>query len=74
MGYHFLLQEDLSKPGTEPMSPALSADPLPFEPPGKPPVRCRYYRAKLKMKACEKMGLANFPSTQAAVYFGDFTW
>ena len=24
-------------PGMEPVSPALQADPLPFEPPGKPP-------------------------------------
>ena len=27
---------DLPNPGTEPRSPALQADSLPFEPPGKP--------------------------------------
>ena len=28
--------EDLANPGIEPMSPALQADSLPAEPPGKP--------------------------------------
>ena len=32
----FLLQGDLSDPGIEPGSPALQADSLPSEPPGKP--------------------------------------
>ena len=32
----FLLPGDLSDPGIEPGSPALQADSLPFEPPGKP--------------------------------------
>ena len=36
MGSHFLLQEDLPDPGIEPRSPALRADTLPSEPPGKP--------------------------------------
>jgi len=30
------LREDLPDPGIEPRSPALQADSLPFEPPGKP--------------------------------------
>ena len=33
---HFLLQGDLPDPGIEPGSPALQADALPSEPPGKP--------------------------------------
>jgi len=36
MGSYFLLQEDLPDPGIEPRSPALQADTLPSEPPGKP--------------------------------------
>ena len=33
---HFLLQGNLPDPGIEPRSPALQADALPSEPPGKP--------------------------------------
>ena len=36
MGCHFLLQGNLPDSGTEPESPALQADSLPSEPPGKP--------------------------------------
>ena len=36
VGCHFLLQGNLPNPGIEPGSPALQADSLPFEPPGKP--------------------------------------
>ena len=36
MGCHNLLQGNLPNPGTEPRSPALQADSLPSEPPGKP--------------------------------------
>ena len=36
MGGHFLLQGDLPDPGIEPRSPALQADALTSEPPGKP--------------------------------------
>ena len=35
MGCHLLLQGNLPHPGTEPGSPALQADSLPTEPPGK---------------------------------------
>ena len=34
---YFLSPEDLSDPGIDPGSPALQADSLPSEPPGKPP-------------------------------------
>ena len=36
MGCHFLLQGNLPNPGIKPRSPALQADSLPSEPPGKP--------------------------------------
>ena len=36
VGCHFLLQGDLPYPLIEPWSPALQADSLPSEPPGKP--------------------------------------
>ena len=36
MGSLSLLQGNLSNPGIEPRSPALQADSLPAEPPGKP--------------------------------------
>ena len=36
VGCHALLQGNLPNPGTEPRSPALQADSLPSEPPGKP--------------------------------------
>ena len=36
MGCHFLLQGNLPDPGIEPKSPAVQADVLPSEPPGKP--------------------------------------
>ena len=36
MGCHFLLQGKLLDLGIEPRSPALQADALPSEPPGKP--------------------------------------
>ena len=36
VGNHFLCQEDLPDPGIESTSPALQADSLPSEPPGKP--------------------------------------
>ena len=35
VGYHFLLQGNLPNPGIEPRSPALEADTLTSEPPGK---------------------------------------
>ena len=35
-GLPFPSPGDLSDPGVEPRSPALQADSLPFEPPGKP--------------------------------------
>ena len=35
VGCHFLLQGDLPDPGIKPESPALQADSLPSEPPGK---------------------------------------
>ena len=35
-GYHFLLQGNLPEPGIKPRSPALQAEALPSEPPGKP--------------------------------------
>ena len=34
---------DLCDPGIEPRSPALQVGPLPFEPPGKPQSRMKYY-------------------------------
>ena len=34
---------DLPNPGIEPRSPALQADSLPSEPPGKPPLTYEYY-------------------------------
>ena len=34
--FHFLLQGIFPNPGIEPKSPALQADTLPSEPPGKP--------------------------------------
>ena len=37
-GLPFSSPGDLSDPGIEPRSPALQADSLPSEPPGKPPV------------------------------------
>ena len=36
VGCHFLLQGNLPNPENEPGSPALKADSLPSEPPGKP--------------------------------------
>ena len=36
VGCHFLLQGDLPNPGIEPGSPALQADSLLSEPPGRP--------------------------------------
>ena len=36
VGCHFLLQGDIPNPGIEPGSPALQADALLSEPPGKP--------------------------------------
>ena len=36
VGYHSLPQGGLSDPGIKPRSPALQADSLPSEPPGKP--------------------------------------
>ena len=36
VGCHFLLQGDLPDPGIEPGSPALEADDLTSDPPGKP--------------------------------------
>ena len=36
MDCHFLLQGNLPNPGIKPRSPALQADSLPSEPPGKP--------------------------------------
>ena len=36
VGCHFLLQGNLPDPGIEPRSPALQADALTSEPPGKP--------------------------------------
>ena len=36
-GLPFPSPGDLANPGTEPRSPALQADALPSEPPGKPP-------------------------------------
>ena len=38
VGCHALLQGNLSNPGIQPRSPALQADSLPTEPPGKPEV------------------------------------
>ena len=38
-GLSFPSPGDLPKPGIEPMSPALQADTLPTEPPGKPPIK-----------------------------------
>ena len=35
VGYHFLLQGNLPHPGIKPSSPAMQADSLPSEPPGK---------------------------------------
>ena len=35
----FLLQGDRPSPGIEPESPALQADSLPSEPPGKPTIK-----------------------------------
>jgi len=35
-GYPFSSPGDLSDPVIKPLSPALQADPLPSEPPGKP--------------------------------------
>ena len=35
-GLHALFQGNLPNPGIEPRPPALQADSLPFEPPGKP--------------------------------------
>ena len=37
-GLPFPSPGDLHDPGVEPGSPALQADSLPFEPPGKPPM------------------------------------
>ena len=37
-GLPFPSLRDLSNPGIEPRSPALQADSLPSEPPGKPPL------------------------------------
>ena len=39
-GLPFLSPGDLPKPGIEPGSPALQADSLPSESPGKPPFMC----------------------------------
>ena len=39
-GLSFPPLEDLSNPGIKPVSPALQADSLPAEPPGKPPRFC----------------------------------
>ena len=38
------LSGDLSNPGIEPSSPALQADSLPAEPPGKPKEKCQEKR------------------------------
>ena len=38
-GFPFLTPGDFSDPGIEPWSPALKADSLPTEPPGKPKLR-----------------------------------
>ena len=38
-GLPFPSPEDLSDPETEPRSPSIQADPLPSEPPGKPPFK-----------------------------------
>ena len=40
-GVGSFLQGDLSDPGIEPRSPALQADSLPSEPPGKPAAKAR---------------------------------
>ena len=42
-GLPFPSPEDLPDPGIKPRSPALQADSLPTEPPGKPPMK-RYIR------------------------------
>ena len=48
---------DLPDPGTEPRSPALQADSLPSEPPGKPLARGKKSRiANTQLKEKEKMG------------------
>ena len=39
-GLPFLSPGDLPNPGIEPGSPALEADALPTEPPGKPTIEC----------------------------------
>ena len=47
---HFLHPGDLPDPGIEPGSPALQADSLPSEPPGKPTYICRYIQRLLLWK------------------------
>ena len=42
-GLSFPSPGDLPDPGREPGSPALQADSLPSEPPGKPPTTILYY-------------------------------
>ena len=56
-GLPFPSPGDLPDPGTEPRSPALQADSLPSEPPGKPLARGKKSRiANTQLKEKEKMG------------------
>ena len=50
MGCHFLLQGILPNPGIQPGSPALQADSLPSEPPGKPKMGGEKIKEKKKPK------------------------
>ena len=47
VGCHFLLQGNLPDPGIKPRSPALQADALISEPPGKPKLSCSLSRVRL---------------------------
>ena len=49
-GCYFLLQGDIPNPGIEPRSPALQADALTSEPPGKPEIKIEGGKIELMPK------------------------
>ena len=85
VGCHALLQGDLPNPGIEPRSPALQADSLPSEPPGKPILACSQLKCAWFFKPQNKMlfrdiipppKINNIPcyiiNTSCGTFFSDF--
>ena len=62
-GLPFPYPEDLSNPGIEPRSPALQADALPSEPPGKPLKKVEIAQSRLTL--CDPMDCTVHGNLQA---------